>query len=329
VTFQNPGAFVALLIVPVLVVGYVWLVRRRAVDERALGTMAETATRAGRPMGWRRHVVPVLMLVGVVVLLVALARPQATIDLPRRQGTVVLAFDVSSSMKAKDLKPTRMAAAKRAARTFVAAQPSSIRIGVVAFSDSANVVQPPTRSRRDVLDAIDRLAPRGGTALGRGILTSLSAVAGHTITLDPKALQEGDRQPGVSFLGSAAIVLLSDGDNTAQLDPRAVASVASQAGVRVFPVGIGSPNGAVVDVDGFSVATALDADLLRSVARSSGGTYFAAGDAATLQRIYNGIDLKLTTVGRNTEVTAIFAGVALVFILVAAGLSMRWSGRVI
>jgi Ca-activated chloride channel family protein len=274
-------------------------------------------------------VVPVLVLLGVVVLLVALARPQATIDLPRRQGTVVLAFDVSSSMKAKDLKPTRLAAAKKAAHAFVAAQPSNIRMGVVAFSDSANVVQPPTRSRQDVLDAVDRLSSLGGTALGRGILTSLSAIAGHTITLDQKALQEGGQQPNVKFLGSAAIVLLTDGDNTARLDPRALAPVASQAGVRIFPVGIGSPNGAVVQVDGYSVATALDADLLRSIARGSGGTYFAAGDSATLQRIYSAIDLKLTTVGRNTEITAIFAGAALVLILTAAGLSMRWYGRVI
>jgi Ca-activated chloride channel family protein len=329
VTFQDPGALAALLLVPVLVGGYLWLVRRRAVDEQALGTMAGAATRSGRPLGWRRHVVPVLVLLGVVVLLVALARPRATIDLPRRQGTVVLAFDVSSSMKAKDLEPTRLAAAKRAARAFVGAQPSNIRMGVVAFSDSANVVQPPTRSRQDVLDAVDRLSARGGTALGRGILTSLSAIAGHTITLDQEALAEGAPQPNVKFLGSAAIVLLTDGDNTARLDPRALAPVASQSGVRIFPVGIGSPNGAVVEVDGFSVATALDADLLRSIARGSGGTYFAAGDAAALQRIYRAIDLKLTTVGRNTEITAIFAGGALVLVLAAAGLSMRWCGRVI
>jgi Ca-activated chloride channel family protein len=328
-TLQDPGALVALALVPVLVVGYLWLLRRRTVDERTLGTMADTTTRSGRPLGRRRHVVPLVLLLGIVVLLVALARPQATIDLPRRQGTVILAFDVSSSMKADDLAPTRLVAAKKAARHFVAGQPSSIRIGVVTFSDSANVVQPPTRSRPDVLSAIDRLSPRGGTALGRGILASLNAVEGRTITLDPKALQQGERQPGIGFVGSAAIVLLSDGDNTAQLDPLALASVASQAGVRIFPVGIGSPNGAVVEIDGFSVATALDADLLRGVARSSGGTYFAAADAAALRRVYDRIDLELTTVGRNTEITALFAGAALVLVLVAAALSMRWYGRVI
>jgi len=328
-TFRTPDAFFALLLVPVLVVGFLWLVRRRAVDEQTLGTMAGGATGAGRALGWRRHVVPAVLLLGIVVLLVALARPEATIDLPRRQGTVVLAFDVSSSMRAKDLAPTRIVAAKRAARTFVSAQPSSIRIGVVAFSDSANLVQAPTRSRGAVLAAIDRLSPRGGTALGRGILSSLSAVAGRAITLDPDALERGEPQPGVRFIGSAAIVLLSDGDNTARLDPLALASIASQAGVRIFPIGVGSTNGAVVDIDGFSVATALDAELLRRVARGSGGTYFAARDAAALEDVYDRIDLELTTVGRNTEITAIFAAAALVVILVGAGLSMRWYGRVI
>ena len=163
--------------------------------------MARPASRTGRPLGWRRHVVPLVFLVGVVVLLVGMARPQATIDLPRREGTVILAFDVSSSMKAKDLAPTRIAAAKRAARAFVDDQPSSIRIGVVAFSDAGYVVQPPTRSRRDVLAAVDRLSARGGTALGRGILTSLSAVAGKPIVLDRDALENGSRQPDVRFLG--------------------------------------------------------------------------------------------------------------------------------
>jgi Ca-activated chloride channel family protein len=251
------------------------------------------------------------------------------VDLPQRQGTVILAFDVSSSMKAKDLKPTRMAAAKQAARAFVADQPSSIRIGVVAFSDAGYVVQAPTRSHDEVLAAIGRLTPRGGTALGRGILTSLGAVAGEPLALDRTALENGARQPGIHFLGSAAVVLLSDGDNTAALDPLALAPVAAQAGVRIFPIGIGSPNGAVVDIDGFQVATALDANLLRGVAKRSGGTYFSAGDATALRKVYDSIDLQLTIAGRKTEITALFAGAGLLLFLVAAGLSMRWYGRVI
>jgi Ca-activated chloride channel homolog len=329
VTFLAPGAFLLLLLVPVLVAAYVWILRRRAASEQELGTMAQSYSRTGAPLGWRRHVAPAVFLLGIVVLMIGMARPEATIDLPRREGTVILAFDVSSSMKAKDLSPTRLVAAKQAARAFVAAQPSSIRIGVVAFSDAGFVVQPATRSRRDVLAAVSRLTANGGTALGRGILTSLGAVAGKTLTLDRAALERGARQPGVHFLGSAAIVLLSDGDNTAELNPLALAPVAAQAGVRIFPIGLGSPGGAVVDVNGFQVATALDAQLLRGVAHRSGGTYYTARDADALRRVYDTIDLKLTVVGRRTEITAIFAAAGVVLFLLAAGLSMRWYGRVI
>jgi Ca-activated chloride channel family protein len=329
-TFLAPGALVLLvLLVPVLVAGYVWIVRRRAATESEFGTMARVHTRSGKPLGWRRHVLPAVFLLGVVVLLVGLARPEATVDLPRREGTVILAFDVSSSMKAKDLAPTRMAAAKRAARGFIADQPSSIRIGVVAFSDAGYVVQRPTRSHDDVLAAVGRLSPRGATALGRGILASLEAVTGEPIALDGTALEHGARQPDVHFLGSAAVILLSDGDNTAALDPLALAPVAAQAGVRIFPIGLGSPDGAVVEIDGFQVATALDANLLRGVARRSGGTYFNANDASALRRVYDTIDLRLTVAGRKTEITAIFAGAGLLLFLVAAGFSMRWYGRVI
>ena len=190
-------------------------------------------------------------------------------------------------------------------------------------------MQTPTRSKRDVLDAVGRLSAKGGTAIGRGILTSLGAVAGKPLALDREALESGAPQPGIRFLGSSAVVLLSDGDNTAALDPLALAPVAAQAGVRIFPIGIGSPNGSVVDVGGFQVATALDAELLRGIAEGSGGTYFAAADADALQRVYDRIDLKLNVSGRKTEITAIFAGVGLLFFLVAAGLSMRWYGRVV
>jgi Ca-activated chloride channel family protein len=328
-TFLAPRALLFLLLVPVLVVAYVWVVRRRAVNERDLGTMAQSRTRAGKRLGWRRHVPAAVFLVGVIVLLVGLGRPEATIDLPRREGTVILAFDVSASMKAKDLAPTRIAAAKQAARAFVADEPSSIRIGVVAFSDAAFVLQPPTHSHADVLAAVGRLSAKGGTALGRGIITALGAVAGKPIVVDQKALERGARQPGVHFLGSAAVVLLSDGDNTAALDPLRAAPIAAQAGVRIFPIGIGSPNGAVVDVDGFQVATALDAPLLRGIASRSGGTYFPAQDTDALRRVYDSIDLKLTVAGRKTELTAIAAGVGLLCFLVAAGLSMRWYGRVV
>jgi len=325
--FLAPEWLWTLLFVPVLVAGYYALLRRRARQQVDLGTMGLTQTQRGRPIGRRRHVPAVLFLVGVTILFVALARPELELDHPRREGTVVLAFDVSASMRADDLAPTRMQAAKRAARTFVSNQPSSIRIGVVSFSTASFVVQPPTRVKADVLDAISRLAPSGGTSVGQGILASLNAIAGEPIPVDAEALAAGEQQPAVKFLGASAVVMLTDGEDTSRLDPLAVAQIAAQSGVRIYPIGLGSAEGTVVDVDGFSVATRLDEGLLREVAQTTNGTYFRAESAAQLDRVYDGIDLKLTTQGEMTEVTSIFAGVALLFLLAGGALSMLWLGR--
>jgi len=325
--FLAPEWLWMLLFVPLLVAGYFGLLQRRARQQVDLGTMGLLQTQRGRAIGWRRHVPPVLFLVGVTILFVALARPQVELDHPRREGTVVLAFDVSASMKADDLAPTRIQAAKRAARTFVSNQPGSIRIGVVSFSTASFVVQPPTRVKADVLDAINRLVPSGGTSVGQGILASLNAIAGTPIPVDVEALAAGEQQPSVKFLGSSAIVMLTDGEDTSRLDPLAVAQIAAQSGVRIYPIGVGSAEGAVVDIEGFSVSTRLDEALLRDVAHATNGKYFRAENASQLSQIYGGIDLQLTTEGEMTEVTSIFAGVALLFLLIGGALSMLWLGR--
>jgi Ca-activated chloride channel family protein len=325
--FLAPEWLWTLLFVPLLVAGYYALLWRRARQQVDLGTMGLTQTQRGRPIGRRRHVPAVLFLIGVTILFVALARPELELDHPRREGTVVLAFDVSASMRADDLAPTRMQAAKRAARTFVSNQPSSIRIGVVSFSTASFVVQPPTRVKGDVLDAIHRLAPNGGTSVGQGILASLNAIAGEPIPVDAEALAAGAQQPAVKFLGSSAVVMLTDGEDTSRLDPLAVAQIAAQSGVRIYPIGVGSAAGTVVEIEGFSVSTRLDEELLREVAKITNGTYFRAENAAQLSRIYDGIDLQLTTQGEMTEVTSIFAGVALLFLLAGGALSMLWLGR--
>jgi Ca-activated chloride channel homolog len=328
-SFIWPSMLLLLFAVPLLVWGYLRLLRRRAALQGELGTMGLAQTHSGRALGWKRHVPPALFLVGITLLVFGLARPQATLDLPRRQGTVVLAFDTSNSMKAKDIKPDRLDAAKKAANEFVDNQPSSIKIGVVAFSSNGFIVQQPTHTKQDVLDAIKRIGTRGGTSIGQAIVTSLNAVAGKPISLDQKALENGDPQPNVRFLGSAVVILLTDGENTSRLDPLAVAPIAAQAGVRIYPIGLGSANGAVVNVDGFRVATSLDANLLRGIARRSGGEYFRAQDAAQLSQIYRTIDLQLTVNGRKTEITALVAGVGLFLFLAGAFLSIRWYGRVL
>ncbi len=318
----------SLLAVPLLIVAYRLLLERRARQQAELGTMGMLQTGSGKPLGRRRHVPPALFLVGVTFLLFGLARPVVDVELPHREGTVVLAFDMSNSMIADDLQPSRAAAAKKAARAFVAEQPSSIKIGVVAFSSAALVVQPPTDVKDDVLDAIKRLSPEGGTSIGRAILESLDAIAGEPLVLDPEALAEGGDPGNVEFLGSSAVVLLTDGENTSQLDPRQVAEVAAEAGVRLFPIGIGSEEGAVVEVEGFNVATRLDEPLLRQLAKRSTGSYFRAEDAATLDEVYSSIDLQLTVSGDDMEITALLAGAALLWFVLAGVLSVLWFGRV-
>ena len=319
------------VVVPLLVAGYRDLLHHR-VDRRArleaLGLVPTPATGGRRAHDRRRHVVPVLFLAALTLLLLSLARPHATISEPRREGTVVLAFDTSGSMVATDLEPTRLEAAKAAARTFVERQPATIRVGVVAFGESGLITQLPTTDRAQVLNAIDRLSPTGGTALGRGIQTALSAIAGHTVRLDDPETA-GTEESDVGYYGSSAVVLLSDGENTDGPDPQEAANLASTAGVKIYPIGIGSPDGTVVEIDGFQVATALDEAVLRQIATRTNGEYFNAADERQLAEVYGALDLAWTIQGRRTEVTALFAGAAALLLLLGAGLSFLWYGRVI
>ena len=345
-SFLWPMLLWTLVAVPVLAYAYVRLVRARDAERRALGTMGAPVA-GGRPSpGWRRHVPVALFLAALAVLCLALARPVATLDLPRREGTVILAFDVSASMRADDLEPDRLRAAKRAARGFVDDQPDSIDIGVVAFSTAAFEVVPPTEDRTEVLGAIRRLTATGGTSLGDGIAASVNAIAGEPVLAVPRDPGGGGAPSGgsagpagpdeapptdradVPFLGSAAVVLLTDGEDTTPVDPLVMADAASRAGVRIFPVGIGRPEGTTIEVDGYQVATRLDEERLRAIAAAANGQYYRAADAAALAAVYDSIDLRFTVEGEETEVTALLAAGALVILLVAAGLSARWLGRV-
>ncbi len=328
-SFLWPPALALLVLVPVALAGYRRLLRRR--DRRVAELAAEgfVPTAASGRRRRLRHVPFGFFLAALTLLLVALARPQASVALPRREGTVILAFDVSSSMLATDLKPTRLHAAQDAAKRFVATQPSSIRMGVVAFSDGGLVTQQVTDSRPDVIAAIDRLTPQGGTSLGKGLFTSLGAIAGKPIVLDDAAAGGNLDNVDIGYYGSAAIVLLSDGENTAEPDPLAVAKLASVAGVHVHTIGIGSPKGTVVEIDGFSVATALDETTLTQIAEVTDGTYSAAADPAALAAVYDSIDLRITAEAQPTEVTGLVAGASALLLFVGAALSLAWFGRVV
>ncbi len=328
-SFAWPGMLSTLVVVPVVVWVYRRLLARQAARRERLAALGLVATTLGPRR--RRHVAASLLLAALVLLLLALARPQASVAEPRREGTVVLAFDVSSSMAAPDLAPSRIEAAKAAARELVAEQPSPVRLGVVAFGTSGLVTQQPTTDRAKVLAAVDRIGVQGGTALGRGIQTSLSAVVGRPIQIDGpdgSGTAEGQGQD-LGYHPSAAVVLLSDGENTSEPDPLEIAQVASTAGVRIYTIGLGTARGGVLEIDGFQVATALDEQMLREIAEITDGRYVAAADRATLAAVYDAIDLQWTVRSEQQEVTALFAAAAAVLLLLGAGLSLLWFGRVI
>jgi len=305
--------------------------RRRAMARGGLGVGQGMAR---RPAGVRARIPAVLFIAGLTVLMVALARPTAAVDLPREEGTVILAFDVSGSMAADDLKPTRMEAAKAATQDFVERQPPGVIIGVVAFSDAGLSVQAPTNDQATVLAAIKRLTPERGTSLGQGIRAALSTIA--TAENGPVTNYYSNRSPAPTATPapvapgshtSAVIVLLTDGENTQPPDPGAAAQAAADQGVRIYTVGIGSAAGTTLDVDGFKVHTQLDAATLQHISDVTGGTYYAAADEQDLHKVYDELDTRLVVKPQMIEVTSLFAGASVLLLVVGGVFSLLWLGR--
>ncbi|WP_323095696.1 vWA domain-containing protein [Intrasporangium sp. YIM S08009] len=325
-TLTWPWMLVGLAVLPVLVVAYRRLLAGRAARVRA---MAADGLVLVERRDLLRHLGPTLLLAALALLVVALTRPVAAVAEPHREGTVVLAFDVSNSMAAADLKPTRLEAAKAAARGFVAKQPPSVRIAVVAFGSNGVVTQRPTDDRTAVLAAIARLKPQSDTSLAGGILAGLSAIAGRPVHAPSDTENGATDETPVGYYGGTAIVLLTDGENTSGSDPQALADYASAAGVRIDPVGLGTPAGTVIEVDGFSIATALDESALRKIADTTGGTYRRASDAATLAAVYDSIQLQWTTRSVPHEITSLVAGVAALLLLAGASVTVLRQGRVV
>jgi Ca-activated chloride channel homolog len=329
-TFASPGWLFGLLSLPVVVVAYVFARHRRRRRTAALAAQGLRTTGPAQRRSWRLHVPFALFLVALALLVIASARPMTTVRTPRREATVVLAIDVSNSMAARDVKPSRIGAAKVAAEDFVRVQPAGVRIGVVAFGANAVIVQPPTFDRVVVLQAIDHLSLGGGTSLAAGILTALDAVAGKTLTINKAALGQDDSgEINIGYYGGATIVLISDGEDTSQVDPVTMARLASTAGVRVQTIGVGTVAGTTVQVDGFSVATAMDPQTLEAVAAATDGSYHQVDDQAGLEAISKTINLHFTVVTQYTEVTALFSAAAVLFLVAGAMVSVMWFGRVV
>jgi Ca-activated chloride channel family protein len=331
-SFIAPEMFFLLISIPLFVLLYLRLQQRRKRIAEAYNKFGLAQTQ-GRGLGRRRHVPLIFFLIGLTILIVALARPQAVVNLPKIQGTIILAFDVSGSMAADDLKPTRMEAAKAAARDFIQRQPLTVQIGVIAFSESGFSVQPPTHDEEAILAAIDRLSPTRGTSLGNGILISLNTLFPpepvpdeiySDLLLTPTP--EPEPVPPGSY-NSAAIILLTDGENTADPDPIEAAQAAADRGVRVYTIGLGSPTGTTLHVNGFTVHTQLDEVMLKEISEMTDGVYYLAENAEDLQSIYNDIGAQLIVKAEATEITALFAGAGILILLIGGFLSLIWFSR--
>ena len=331
--FIWPSFLLLLLLVPLLGVLFNRMERRRRRFSEGFNGLGFGQEFGSPDLGRRRFIPMALFLGGLAILIVALARPQAVVNLPRQEGTVILAFDVSGSMAADDLQPSRIEAAKAAARTFVERQPPSVQVGVVVFSDSGFTVQTPTNDQEAILASINRLSPQRGTSLAYGILISLNTIASNgaqgpsqysNITPEPTAtptpVPSGTYEP-------AAIILLTDGENNEPPDPLEAAKLAADRGVRVYTVGIGSPAGATLNIEGFNVLTQLNEPILTQISQITGGAYYNAENEEELQAIYDKLDPQLTIKPRKMEITSIFAGASILVLLLGSSFSLLWFGR--
>jgi Ca-activated chloride channel family protein len=339
-SFLWPTALWGLIAVPVLLGLYLWSQRRRRRYALRYASLSLVKEALGRGPGIRRHIPPALFLVAMAFMLFALARPVTVVKVPSQEGTVILAIDVSLSMRATDIKPSRLDAAKAAAKAFVLKQGDTVKIGVVSFASDASIVQPPTTDKDLVLAAIDRLRLQRATAIGRAILTSLDAIVeadGNegdlpssvlTKPQDPNAPQKPTKTavPG-SAKAPASIILLTDGQNNQFPPPLAILDQAISRGIRVYTVGVGTPAGAVLNLEGRSIRTSLDETTLKAIAEDTDAEYFLATNEADLKKVYENLTTQLVLRNEKTEVTALFTLAAAVFSIVAGGLSLLWFNR--
>ena len=326
-SFIWPWVLVSMLALPVCIYLYVRLQRKRTRDAASLGTMGVLREGAAVLAGKRRHVPPVIFLIAIALLALASARPELTMPLPRMDGTVMLAFDVSSSMAADDVEPTRMDAAKLVAKSLIDRRPSSARIGVVAFGEGGLVVQPPIDDDEALKATIDRLVPYSGTSLGRGILTALNVVSPESGFNSAEPAPVDGAAPRSAF-APAIIVLLTDGENTDPPDPIEAAQMAIQRGVRVFTVGLGTEGGTTIEIDGFNLSTQLNEPVLREIALLTEGVYFRVEDVVDVPSVYEKLETEFVVESREVEVTSAFGGVSALLLLVGGALSLLWFGRV-
>jgi Ca-activated chloride channel family protein len=319
VTFTWPLALVALAAIPVLVALYVDRDRRRVASQAEFGNPDLLPNVVDREPGRLRYLPPLIMLVALVFLVVGVARPHATVSVPREEATIVLAMDVSRSMKATDVEPTRLDAARTAAKTFLDEVPEKFRVGVVSFATRAAVGVAPTEDRKLVVTALDTLAAGEGTAIGDAVALSLRV---------GQPQEEGVEPP------PRAVVVISDGARDGgRVEPADAAQQAKRQGVPVHTVLVGTPNGVVEEqlTGGFRriIRVPPNPETLQQVATASGGTFFEAFDAEGLSAVYEELGSRLGTREEDREITDVFAAIAVALLLIAATISAVLFRRVV
>ena len=337
-----------LLALPILAGTYLVLLQRK--HKRALRYASITLVRAaiGRTTQLRLHVPALLMLTGIAALLLASARPVWVVTSPAERGTVILLIDVSLSMAATDVPPTRLAAAQAAALAFVKAQPRDVRIGIVAFGAHADVVQPPTTDRVELTAALGRLDLQRFTAIGNGLMGALltlvpravvppgydifgmgRAPEGYETESDQKHAAAGSHKPVApgSYL-SAAVILVSDGRGTMGVPASAAAKIVAAYGIRVYTIGVGTLYGGTAIVEGWpAIHAEFEEDTLKEIADITRGEYFLARNAEKVARIYEQLGRRVVLERREREVSVLFAAIGMVLSMTSAALSLLWSHR--
>jgi Ca-activated chloride channel homolog len=321
-TFREPVMLAGLLLLPIAALAYLSMQRRRRREATTFANPALLPNLVTERPGWRRHLPPLLILLALATLVIALARPQRTVAAPQRAATVMMVTDISGSMNANDVEPDRLSAAVRSARALTDKLPEPFRLGLVTFSDFAEVQAPPTTDRDAVKAGLDRLRAEGGTAMATGLQRALELARTPVPTEDGTGTQ---RLPSV-------LVLLSDGKDTqSNISPLDVARQAAQLKIPIFAIALGTPEGEVAVRDQFGsirqILVPPDTETLREIARTTGGRYFAAPDAARLESIYANLGTRLSSKPVEREVTFAFAGGAIALLLAGGGLSLLWFGR--
>ena len=312
-SFLAPERLWLLLALAALLAAYVLLQRRRPAYALRFSELDLLASLVPRSSAWRRHAPAALLLLALVALTTAFARPQTDVEVPRERATVVVALDTSVSMEATDVEPDRIGAARESAAAFIAGLPETFNVGLVSFSGTAAVVVPPTQDHELVAAAVQELRLGPSTAIGEAVFASLDAVR----SVPGEAGQEAP---------PAAIVLLSDGTNTVGREVPVAAQAAVEAGVPVSTIAYGTPEG-VVQVQGQLIPVPVDRPALERLAAATGGTSFTAESGAELAAVYKDIGSQVGTTTERREVTAAVTGLALALAVAAAVASLVWSAR--